>query len=65
MYNTIQRDSKYIDELKDFIKKEYLLNAITIMPANRGYYGETWRLEASERNYFVKIDYSPRHQNVF
>ena len=65
MYNTVHRDNDYTDSLKKFIRKEYNIDAVVIAPANRGYYGETWKLETSERSYFVKIDYSPRHQNVF
>ena len=65
MYNTIHRDSDYTNSLKDFICKEYSIDAIAIAPAKRGYYGETWKLETNKRNYFVKIDYFPRHQNVF
>lgn len=65
MYNKIHRDSEYLNCLKDFICKNYCINAIAISPAKRGYYGETWRLEAFNHTYFVKIDYFPRHQELF
>jgi len=65
MYNNVHRDSGYINNLINFIHKEYDLNATHISPANRGYYGETWKLETCRYNYFVKIDYFPRHQKLF
>lgn len=36
--------------------------AISIVPAKRGYYGETWRMDAENGKYFLKLDYSSRHQ---
>ncbi|MEG2207842.1 MAG: aminoglycoside phosphotransferase family protein [Clostridia bacterium] len=65
MYNKIHRDHEYVNHLKAFICKNYCINAIAISPAKRGYYGETWRLEALNHTYFVKIDYFPRHQALF
>lgn len=55
----------YIDQLKAFIKQEYLLDLRTITPAKRGYYGETWKIETVEGSYFVKLDYLARHQKLF
>lgn len=54
-----------MQNLKDFILKHYAINATNISPANRGYWGETWRIDASCGRYFVKLDYYPRHQKVF
>ena len=65
MYNNIHRDSEYMDSLKGFIHKTYHINVISITPAKRGYYGETWRLETIDNHYFVKLDYSSRHQKLF
>ena len=65
MYNNIYRDSEYINLLKEFINKKYGIDAITITPANRGYYGETWRLNTANSLYFIKLDYFPRHQKLF
>ena len=65
MHNNIHRDDKYINSLKEFIHKEYDINAITITTAKRGYYGETWKLEAVNNLYFVKLDYVPRHKKLF
>jgi len=66
MYNNVHRDSEYINSLKAFIHKKYQINAFTITPAKRGYYGETWKLEtANNEFYFVKVDYFLRHQKLF
>lgn len=65
MYNNNHRDNEYISRLKNVIHKEYNINAIAIIPAKRGYYGETWRLETSDNFYFIKLDYFPRHQKKF
>lgn len=65
MYGKIQRDNVYKTRLLDFIKQEYALNAISFNEAKRGFYGETWRLEAPDGRYFVKLDYSSLHKSVF
>ena len=65
MYNNVNRDSNYINRLRDFICSEYRIRGIALTSAKRGYYGETWRLEASDKCYFVKLDYIPRHQIKF
>jgi hypothetical protein len=41
---------------------EYNIHAVSITPAVRGYYGETWRVDTSNNSYFIKLDYFPRHQ---
>ena len=61
-HNTVIRDSDYIARLRAFVHKEYQIHADAITPAKRGYYGETWRLTAKGRAYFVKLDYLSRHQ---
>ena len=65
MYSEIERGSEYINRLTEVIRNEYGITATGITPAKRGYYGETWRLEASERSYFVKLDYSSVHKLVY
>ncbi len=65
MLNKINRDEEYINSLKTFIQEKYNIAPISITPAQRGYYGETWRLETKTNKYFVKLDYFPRHQKLF
>lgn len=65
MYNDITRDNKYINELKQFILENYNIKATSITKAKRGYYGETWKLESDQNTYFLKLDYLPRHQEIF
>ena len=64
MYSNVRRSHKYIIRLRDYIYREYQINAISLTPASRGYYGETWRLEAADKNYFIKLDYSP-HKEIY
>jgi hypothetical protein len=65
MYSNVPRDSEYISRLLDFIRREYRLNPTDIVPAERGYYGETWRLGTSEDRYFLKLDYSAAHKFIY
>ena len=65
MYNREYRDNEYLRSLQDFICEKYHIHATDIIPANRGYYGETWRLKTASGSYFVKLDYSPAHQKMF
>ena len=64
MYGNSIRDDGYITSLLDFIKLEYGFEAQNVIPAKRGYYGETWRLDTSDDSYFVKLDYSP-HKGIY
>lgn len=63
--NKTERDEQYIIFLADFICKEYNLTAVSITPAKRGFYGETWRLDTSDHSYFLKLDYSAAHQSIY
>ncbi|MCL2286431.1 MAG: aminoglycoside phosphotransferase family protein [Firmicutes bacterium] len=63
--NYIQRDSEYMNRLKDVICEQYHIDVIDITPAKRGYYGETWKLETPDNFYFAKLDYFKRHQKIF
>jgi len=65
MTNHPERNSEYMNSLKDFIHDKYNIHATSIAPAKRGYYGETWKLETSDTNYFVKLDYFSRHQKIY
>lgn len=65
MLNNIERDSEYINCLKNFIREKYSINVISITPTKRGYYGETWRLRTADNHYFAKLDYFSRHQKLY
>ncbi len=65
MYNDVKRDAAYIKRLTGLIEAQYGIYARSIAPATRGYYGETWRLDADASAYFVKLDYMPRHRRLF
>lgn len=65
MYSNVSRSDVYIGELCCFIRREYGLEPTRIVPAKRGFFGETWRLETADLCYFVKLDYSPRHWFVY
>jgi len=60
--NHIQRNEQYFTRLTRFIQQEYDLVAISVQPAKRGYYGETWRLDTINKSYFLKLDYFDRHK---
>lgn len=57
--------ARYNTELAAFIEREYGLAATSIVPAKRGYYGETWRMDTADGRYFLKLDNSPQHQNKY
>ena len=64
MYSKVRRSKKYISRLCEFIRVEYQIVPVALTPAKRGFYGETWQLEAANKNYFVKLDYSP-HKKIY
>ena len=61
----IERDERYMTRLADFILKKYGIIANAIIPAKRGFYGETWKITTEENNYFVKIVYPSTHKAVY
>ena len=65
MYSNITRSDEYKQQLLDFIRREYGIDAIGIYPAKRGFFGETWRVDTSSRSYFLKLDYSAAHQSIY
>ncbi len=65
MHNGILRDKGYIRRLSDVLYGQYGMIAAEITPANRGYYGETWKVRANSGCYFLKMDYLPFHQKRF
>ena len=65
MYSAIVRDEAYMLRLLDFIQSEYGINATNIVAAERGFYGETWRLYSLDADYFLKLVYCNEHKNVY
>ena len=64
MYSSINRTDEYKSRLLDFVQNEYGIEVVSLTPAKRGFYGETWRLDAVNSSYFLKLDYSP-HQAIY
>jgi hypothetical protein len=57
-FNIDGRDEKYWLKLKSFIEENYQLKVISMKEYNRGWYGETWKIECNNNSsYFVKIIY--------
>jgi len=66
MYSNVERGDEYISRLRNFIQNEYGITAISITPAKRGFYGETWRLDTAQgRSYFLKIVYPDLHKAIY
>ena len=65
MYSNVERSDEYKSRLLDFIRKKYGIGAFCITPAKRGFYGETWRLDASDASYFLKLVYPAAHRPVY
>ena len=65
MFSDVIRNDKYISCLCDFIRKEYKINPVALTPAKRGFYGETWRLDAVNTSYFLKLVYPDLHKTVY
>ncbi|MDR1691914.1 MAG: aminoglycoside phosphotransferase family protein [Oscillospiraceae bacterium] len=65
MYGSIKRDAVYINNLRGFLLREYGIESLNIIPAKRGYYGETWMVGAAGQSYFVKLDYSAAHKSIY
>jgi hypothetical protein len=65
LYSDIARSGEYIRRLIDFIRREYGVDAVGVYPAKRGFYGETWKLCSTGRDYFVKIVYPDAHKHVY
>lgn len=62
MYNDIERTEEYKRRLLAFILCEYGIEAVGIASASRGFYGETWRLDAAGASYFLKLVYPAAHK---
>ena len=52
-------------ELQRLLREKYGVCAERILPAQRGFYGETWRAEGPEGAYFIKCDFWDHHQDAY
>lgn len=59
------KESKYMNELIHFLSAEYGLDVKSLLPAKRGFYGETWDIQTEKGKYFVKIDYWNHHKESY
>jgi hypothetical protein len=58
-------DKEYIERLAVFLQSMYGVDAISIVPAKRGFFGETWCVHANTGDYFVKIDFWDYHKELY
>lgn len=58
-------NENYLDHLTKMITDEYSISAQRIIPAKRGFFGETWRLQTDRADYFMKIDYWEYHREAY
>jgi len=47
------------------IRFEYGIDAVELASAKRGFYGETWRLDAVNASYFLKLVYAVEHMDTY
>lgn len=52
----------YPKELFQFLSCEYDFRINNILPAKRGFYGETWDIQTESGKYFLKVDYWNHHK---
>lgn len=65
MYSAVVRSKEYEKNLLDFISYEYSIDGLILTPAKRGFYGETWRLDAPDAGYFLKLVYAGSHMAIY
>jgi len=65
VYSNVVRSEEYKHRIIAFIRNAYGIEAVNIPLARRGFYGETWRLNAADASYFLKIVYAATHQAVY
>ena len=72
MYSSIKRSDEYKSCLLDFVRSEYGICGVSLTPAKRGFYGETWRLDAADSagtsnrvSYFLKLVYADEHKDIY
>lgn len=59
------RKPDYEEDLIGFLFLEYRLTVYGIAPAQRGFYGETWKVHTDKGDCFVKIDYWKHHRESY
>ena len=59
------RSEEYKCLLREFIKQEYDIKIVDIIPAKRGFYGETWRVNTVNTSYFLKLVYPAVHMDIY
>ena len=65
MYGKKERDLLYQQNLIKTIEEEYGIKVISFTPAQRGYYGETWRVASLNVSFFLKIVYASKQKEVY
>lgn len=58
-------DKQYMKCLAKFILQAYGIPVISVAPAKRGHYGETWRIDTQDNSYFVKIVSFSNHKPIY
>lgn len=58
-------EPEYMSELRWFLSCEYGFQVKDILPAKRGFYGETWDIRTEDGKYFLKVDYWNHHKKGF
>jgi len=64
-FNETDRDTEYQTKLCGFIEYQYEIKIINFNAHTRGWYGETWKAETTDKDYFVKICYSTENKRNF
>ena len=65
-FNIDGRDEVYQAELRMFIESAYKIDIISMREHNRGWYGETWKLNCADgQKYFVKIIYFEKQAKIY
>ena len=61
MYSNVKRTKDYKNQMQDHIKNFFGIDAVSLIPAKRGFYGETWRLDTVDASFFLKLVYAAEH----
>ncbi len=54
-----------MSELIRFLSSEYGLQVKNILPAKRGFYGETWSIQTENGKYFIKVECWAHHSEIY